>query len=356
VSSTRSHEVVDLTGPPLPRTPPPTPARPVDGPLEDSVDPPAWVMTATFQASPSAMAVVALDGTCLAANRALARLLGRQPEELAGCRYQDLTPEEDLPLDVAATEQLLAAAGPLGPQGPEEESRAGQAASPGDTDAGIPVTKRLRHARGHLVWVRVQGALLRDDAGRPWGAVASVTPLDDDGTTDLRGRWLLRHDPLTGAGNRRLLDETLAGLLCPPPRASAQNPGQVAVLFCDVDDFKGVNDAKGHRHGDELLVAVSRRLAAGCRDGDVVARLGGDEFVVVSRVAGAEDAESLAERFRRALSRPYALEGGESAQVRVSVGWAVSTPGCTAAELLDRADLDMYRQKALRRGRTSRPR
>ncbi|MGN6333418.1 MAG: diguanylate cyclase domain-containing protein [Motilibacteraceae bacterium] len=352
MSSTRSHEVVDLTSPPLPRTPPS--AQRVESTDADPSGPPAWVMTSAFQASPSPMAVVALDGTCLAANGALARLLGRLPEELAGCRYQDLTPEEDLPLDAAATEQLLAAAGQ--PTGQVDGSSAGQTSSAGDADAGIPVTKRLRHARGHLVWVRVQGALLRDEGGRAWGAVASVTPLDDDGATDLRARWLLRHDPLTGAGNRRLLDETLTALLCPPPRATGPNPWLVAVLFCDVDDFKEVNDAKGHRHGDELLVSVSRRLTAGCRDGDVVARVGGDEFVVVSRVAGAEDAESLAERCRRALSRPYALEGGESAQVRVSVGWAVSTPGCTGAELLDRADLDMYRQKALGRGRTSRPR
>ncbi|MGN6245020.1 MAG: diguanylate cyclase [Motilibacteraceae bacterium] len=334
MSSTRSHDVVDLTGPPPPRSPGGEPA---------AAQPPAWVMTATFDACLSPMAVVALDGTCLAANRALARLLGREPHELVGCRYQDLTPEEDRPLDAAATERLLG--------GP------GEAGQPGE---GPPVTKRLRHGSGHLVWVRVQVTLLHDDAGAPWGGVATLTPLDDDGATDARARWLLRHDPLTGAGNRRLLDEHLADWLTAPARVSAPGPRMVAALFCDIDDFKGVNDAKGHRHGDQLLVAVGRRLAAGCRDGDVVARVGGDEFVVVSRVDSVEDAESLAERFRRALGQPYALGDGDAdapgAQVRVSVGWAVSTPGCTAAELLDRADLDMYRQKALGRGRTTPPR
>jgi diguanylate cyclase (GGDEF)-like protein len=146
-------------------------------------------------------------------------------------------------------------------------------------------------------------------------------------------------DPLTGLANRTLVHETTERLL-------ARRGGPVSVLFLDLDDFKDVNDTRGHAAGDELLTTVSERLQACTRSGDEVARLGGDEFAVVVD-GGAEVATSIAERVLAALAEPV-LVGGRPLPVHVSIGVAdTGTAGDRrAGTLLRNADLAMYQAKS----------
>ena len=150
-------------------------------------------------------------------------------------------------------------------------------------------------------------------------------------------------DPLTGLANRTQLVETADRLL--------GRPGPVSVLVVDVDDFKDVNDARGHAAGDELLVAVGERLRGSVRPGDEVARLGGDEFAVVI-ADGPDAALAVGERMLAALSAP-ALVGGRPLGVHVSVGVAdtETTGDRSALTLLRNADLAMYMAKAAGKNR-----
>lgn len=149
--------------------------------------------------------------------------------------------------------------------------------------------------------------------------------------------------PVTGLPNRRGLLEALNRAV-----AELQEHRQpLAVIFCDLDRFKEVNDGHGHQVGDELLVAIGRRMAEVLRPTDVIGRLGGDEFVVVCRQLGrADEAQEIAARLQRSVARPWRL-GREQVHPRLSMGIAVSSdPAVGADELLRRADLAMYEAKA----------
>jgi cyclic di-GMP phosphodiesterase Gmr len=153
-------------------------------------------------------------------------------------------------------------------------------------------------------------------------------------------------DPLTRLVNRTTFHGTLAVALSP-----AKGGRGAALLFCDLDGFKRVNDTLGHAAGDELLVAVSQRLRRQVRTGDVVARLGGDEFVVLCPGLDEISAHRLADRIRGAVAAPYALSLG-TVRIGVSVGVAVAAVGDDPVSVLAEADAEMYRVK--RRTKTSR--
>ncbi|MDP9462082.1 MAG: GGDEF domain-containing protein, partial [Actinomycetota bacterium] len=129
--------------------------------------------------------------------------------------------------------------------------------------------------------------------------------------------------------------------------------GRVAVLFCDLDDFKTVNDTFGHERGDQVLTAVVRRLQTTLRPDDTVARLGGDELVVAAHVDTPEHATDLLHRVRAALNQPLGLPADPDLTIGVSVGLAVGGPGSQASQLLAAADQAMYAEKT--RHRTQRP-
>ncbi|GAA0450904.1 diguanylate cyclase CdgB [Streptomyces sp. NPDC046215] len=121
----------------------------------------------------------------------------------------------------------------------------------------------------------------------------------------------------------------------------------LAVLFCDLDGFKSINDRFGHHTGDAVLIEVARRLTDGVRDGDTVARLGGDEFVVLADGLGQADAEDLAVRLRSAIVPPIRVDGRA---VRVGASFGIGWAGCgmSADEVLRSADQRMYVEKRSR--------
>jgi diguanylate cyclase (GGDEF)-like protein len=156
------------------------------------------------------------------------------------------------------------------------------------------------------------------------------------------------HDALTGLPNRILLDDRLTQAM-----AHADRDGKpFALLVCDLDRFKLVNDSLGHRAGDELLQEVARRLTALTRTIDTVARFGGDEFVLLANpIAKREDAEELARRAIEALQRPVRIAGID-VHTSPSIGIAFyPDDGDSIETLIGHADAAMYSAK--RRGRNT---
>ena len=150
------------------------------------------------------------------------------------------------------------------------------------------------------------------------------------------------HDSLTGLPNRALLEDRLGQALA----HTGRHGGQIAVLFLDLDNFKVVNDSLGHEVGDELLVAVGRRLQECLRPSDTAARLGGDEFVVLLDVdGGAAEAGRVAERILSTLRTPLLLQERELV-ANASIGIAIGDSNEHTGDLLRNADLAMYQAKA----------
>jgi len=156
---------------------------------------------------------------------------------------------------------------------------------------------------------------------------------------------LARHDPLTGLPNRRFFNEKLDEILKPH---SGGHP--IAVLMLDLDGFKSVNDAYGHLAGDQALIEFTNRVSEVLRSGTVFARLGGDEFgVIATKVTSLDGPAGLARRIIGAVAEPF-MFGSITASVGVGVGIAVSPEnGTEQDELIRRADLALYRAKAMGR-------
>ena len=154
------------------------------------------------------------------------------------------------------------------------------------------------------------------------------------------------HDQLTGLPNRVLVVDRLEVML----RHAERVPSIVAVLFCDLDGFKRINDSLGHQFGDRVLNEVAGRFAATVRRADTLARIGGDEFVVACEFEVEHGALQLGERLIASLNTPIALSG-HRVRLGTSVGIAVADGNTSGPEeLLRNADLAMYRAKTGGRG------
>jgi diguanylate cyclase (GGDEF)-like protein/PAS domain S-box-containing protein len=156
------------------------------------------------------------------------------------------------------------------------------------------------------------------------------------------------HDALTGLPNRVLFMDRLAQGLATASRS--RRP--LAVLFCDIDRFKVINDSLGHTAGDALLFAVAGRFRGALRGSDTVARFGGDEFVILAEeLTNEADAVVVAEKMAEALREPIAI-GSQEIVVSASIGIAVADPKTATPETLVRdADVAMYRAKTKGRAR-----
>jgi diguanylate cyclase (GGDEF)-like protein len=150
------------------------------------------------------------------------------------------------------------------------------------------------------------------------------------------------HDPLTGLPNRHLL---IGGL-----RDALARGGDCALLFCDLDDFKGINDRYGHDVGDAVLVETGQRLQRSVRPPDLVSRIGGDEFVVLLVDESARDSDAVQERMQDALAQPAPRP--DAVGISASIGIVAADATRDPEQLLKAADHKMYEQKIARgRGR-----
>jgi diguanylate cyclase (GGDEF)-like protein len=160
-------------------------------------------------------------------------------------------------------------------------------------------------------------------------------------------RILAHRDPLTGLPNRVLFAEQLEQAIVHAERSG----GEFALLVLDLDNFKTINESLGHRHGDQLLVEVGRRLQAVQPECDVIARIGGDEFnILIERRPGMPWVDLVAQRMMDALAEPFLLDG-QSVYVGASIGIALYPgDGTTAEALLSNADAAVHQAKLAGRG------
>lgn len=211
----------------------------------------------------------------------------------------------------------------------------------------------LRHGDGRLgaldLYRDTPGPLSEEDiaAAQTLADVAAAYILnaqarDDAQATSDRFQDSALHDPLTGLPNRLLLHQRLAHAA----RRAERSHSYAAVLFADLDRFKQINDTYGHQVGDDLLIAVGRRLSALVRPGDTLARVSGDEFVFLCEdLKHARDVEILAARINAALALPFKLSTVELATT-ASVGMAYAGPGqAVTNQLIIDADIAMYQAK-----------
>ena len=211
-----------------------------------------------------------------------------------------------------------------------------------------PVEYRVRHRNGYWCYVEaVATNLLYDPAVK--GIVINCHDITQRKLAEEKLLHDAFHDALTGLPNRSLFTDRLEHAL---RRAKRRKDYLFAVLFLDLDRFKVVNDSLGHAIGDQLLVAIARRLEACLRAGDTVARIGGDEFVLLLEdIESINEATIIVNRLQKKITSPIVLDGHE-VFITASIGIALSSGEyLEPTNLLRDADTAMYRAKELGRAR-----
>jgi diguanylate cyclase (GGDEF)-like protein/PAS domain S-box-containing protein len=261
------------------------------------------------------VAVCDADTTVTYVTPSCRSVLGLTTEELVGSKLTGLVH----PFDLDRCLQQLASLG----VGAEEQ-----------------LTWRMRHADGRLIYVEGTLSNLLSDSSVA-GLVLTLRDVTVRHELEDRLSYQTLHDSLTGMANRQLFTDRLEHALIRRPGASPH----LVVLFCDLDDFKDINDSCGHGIGDQVLVEVGARLRSLLRAGDTAARLGGDEFAILLDSADLQFATGFAERIRQVLQSPVQLDD-RLIPVQASIGLAQAVPGeLTAEEVLRNADVAMYLAK-----------
>ncbi|EPD57086.1 MULTISPECIES: diguanylate cyclase CdgB [Streptomyces] len=323
-----------------------------------------------FEYAPSGMAIAEMGGDqhgrILRTNDALCRLLGRPASAMRRYSFSDLVHPEDIGTLLRTSAE------------------------------GGRAELRLGRRDGTYVWVSLRNSVVADAADGPRFLLTHVEDIEERKRRELQLAHRASHDSLTGLPNSAELRSRLSSRLCQRPThpgalesldaayghpafdanghgfdfrpggavevfdgfdhhvhtvapAGEHDDGTkgLAVLFCDLDGFKSINDRFGHNAGDAVLIEVARRLSRGVRDGDTVARLGGDEFVVLADGLGRADAQDLAVRLRNEIIQPIRVDG-RAMRVGASFGIGWAHCGMTADEVLKSADERMYVEKRSR--------
>ena len=323
-----------------------------------------------FEYAPSGMAIAEMGGDqhgrILRTNDALCRLLGRPASAMRRYSFCDLVHPEDIGTLLRTSAE------------------------------GGRAELRLGRRDGTYVWVSLRNSVVADAADGPRFLLTHVEDIEERKRRELQLAHRASHDSLTGLPNSAELRSRLSSRLCQQRPAhpgalesldAAYGPAAydinghgfdfrpggaeafdafdhhvhtvapegehddgtkgLAVLFCDLDGFKSINDRFGHNAGDAVLIEVARRLSRGVRDGDTVARLGGDEFVVLADGLGRADAQDLAVRLRNEIIQPIRVDG-RAMRVGASFGIGWAHCGMTADEVLKSADERMYVEKRSR--------
>jgi diguanylate cyclase (GGDEF)-like protein/PAS domain S-box-containing protein len=296
--------------------------RPVDTDLPRRLAAAERLTAALFDASPMPILLVDEEHRVLRANDAFYALLGRTEAELVGADLLAITHPGDAAKSARAITKVL------------------------ETGSAV-VDKRYLRADGSEVWGRVHGTRMEGEDGRQvlLGVIEDIT---ENKQHEARVRFDALHDPLTRLPNRNLVLDRLDQAL----HDATESRQLVAVLYCDLDRLRVVNDVHGHSVGDEYLRVVAKRIASALRVHDIVGRIGGDEFAVVAeRVSTPTEVLGLTGRIMDAVRRPLRV-GTATLAPSLSIGIAYSSgAGRTAAQVL--ADADAALDAAKRAGRGS---
>ena len=273
-----------------------------------------------LEAAQEGVWVVGLNGTTLFANAKMADLVGTTREELASSLVWDAFDRRTL--DVVREHIRLRA---LGISDHYE----------------VEITSR----RGERRCLLVVGSPLYDSEGAHFANLGLFTDITRRKHLELELARVALYDSLTSLPNQALLFDRLQRLQLDSERTGAD----IAVLFCDIDRFKEVNQARGHPVGDELLAAVAARLQQVARQGDTVARFGADEFVILCPATDVDAAQRLATEVCTAVREPFEI-AGERVYISMSVGVA-ATPDTDHEALLNSAASARYQAKERGRAR-----
>jgi diguanylate cyclase (GGDEF)-like protein/PAS domain S-box-containing protein len=275
---------------------------------------------AAFHAAPHGVAIVGLDGRFLHLNQKLAEILGYSTSELEGITFQEITHPDDLDADLTQVDALLA----------------------GELDT-YEMEKRYFTKDGHLIWVLLAVAIVREEDGSPRHFISQVQDISARKRLEAHTYELANRDPITSLYNRRRFEEELKRQI---GRCRDEGEG-AALLLLDLDRFKDVNDSDGHVAGDRLIRLVGLALDDRVQDPDVVARIGGDEFAVILRDIDLAQARGVAEELRLAITAAD-LERACTASVGICRLHGDVPDAETCFRAVDRA---MYRAKGQGRDR-----
>jgi diguanylate cyclase (GGDEF)-like protein/PAS domain S-box-containing protein len=264
--------------------------------------------------------VLGADGTIVYQSPSSLAVLGLDPEELAGTRFQELL----APGESSRLVQIL---------GDGSARRAGQ------TEV---LQAALRHRDGSVRQFEIQYTNLLDDE-HVQGIVLNARDISERRQFEEQLAHQAFHDPVTGLANRALFAERVRHASA---RALRDGVG-VGVMFLDLDDFKTVNDSLGHAAGDEVLTEFAKRLEGIIRASDTAARFGGDEFAILMEgVRSADEAVETADRVLATMAVPLRVHHKELL-LRASMGISLAEPGTVVEpeELIRNADAAMYNAK-----------
>jgi diguanylate cyclase (GGDEF)-like protein/PAS domain S-box-containing protein len=267
--------------------------------------------------SPIGMAVVGLDGSFQRTNRALRTILGYGRKALANLTFQQITHPDDLDADLALLNECLA--------GRRRSYR---------------MDKRFIAADGRIVWCNLTAVLVQGHRNQPRCFVSQILDVTVDRMREAELARQATTDTLTKIANRSAGWSQLVQL-------DAAGAGY-GILFCDIEQFKSINDRCGHQAGDELLIEVAGRLLGAVGNNGLVVRWGGDEFLVITNAVEDHALTLLTDRITSQVQRtPIKLSDGTELSIALTIGSASHRrgDGRSIDAVLDRADQAMYEQR-----------
>jgi diguanylate cyclase (GGDEF)-like protein/PAS domain S-box-containing protein len=275
---------------------------------------------AAFHAGPHGVAIVGLEGAFLHVNQKMSEITGYSAAELARMNFQEITHPDDLDADLNQLDALVS----------------------GDLSS-YEMEKRYFTKDGHLIWVLLAVAIVREEDGTPRHFISQIQDISARKRLEAHTYELANRDPITSLYNRRRFEEELKRQIA----RCRDGEEEAALLLLDLDRFKSVNDSDGHVAGDRLIRLVGRALDDRISEPDIAARVGGDEFAVILRDIDIAQARAVAEELRVAI-----IAAGGEHECTASIGLCRLEGQVPDAETcFSAADRAMYRAKGQGRDR-----